>query len=82
MTQRYEEIADVEVILKEACAERNEESLAKLRGVGMHIVNVDAADGAVEGTIPADRMAELKKLDCVSYVRTVFPYERKEGGTG
>jgi hypothetical protein len=74
MSEQPEEVSDVEVVLKGDYSGRNDEALRQLRGVGLEVVNVIDADGVVEGTLPADRLDRLQKLDCVAYVRNVFTY--------
>jgi hypothetical protein len=73
MTEQPEEICDVEVILEEPYAER-ESTINDLRGHGLEVTNVDRDDGVVEGTIPADKVLELRRLESVAYVRIVFTY--------
>ena len=68
------EVSDVEIVLKAECDGRDDETLAQLRGVGLEVVNFIADEGVVEGTLPADRLDALKKIDCVAYVRNVFTY--------
>ena len=79
MPVEQKEVSDVEVVLKAECDGRDDEVLGQLRGVGLEVVNFIADEGVVEGTLPADRVATLKKLDCVSYVRKVFTYIAESG---
>ena len=78
------EVLDVEVVLKGEYAGRNNEAYAQLQSHGLSILDKDEDDGVVEGTIPADRLAELQRLDCVAYVRTVLEYiaEKPAAGEG
>ena len=86
MLERQEEVSDVEIVLKENLPGGNPKALDALREHGLHVTDVDDADGVVEGTIPADRLDELKRLPCVAYLRDVFTYiaeedaEQPEGG--
>jgi hypothetical protein len=86
MLERQEEVCDVEIVLKDNFPGGNDAALAALREHGLHVSDVADADGVVEGTIPADRLDELKRLPCVGYVRDVFTYvaeedaEQPEGG--
>ena len=73
MSDQPEEMCDVEVVLEEPYAER-ENTIGELRGHGLEVTNVDRDDGVVDGTIPADRVAELRRLESVAYVRIVFTY--------
>ena len=73
MRDEREEMCDVEVVLEESYVER-ETTLDELRRHGLEVMNTDRDDGVVEGTIPADRVAELRRLPSVAYVRIVFSY--------
>jgi hypothetical protein len=79
MPVEQKEVSDVEVVLTAECDGRDDETLARLRGVGMEVVNFIADEGVVEGTLPTDRVAALQKLDCVAYVRNVFTYISESG---
>jgi hypothetical protein len=85
MLQRQEEVSDVEIILKRDCPGGNQAALAALRDIGLHVTDVDDADGAVEGTLPADRLEDLKRLPCVATVRGIYTYladEADDAGAG
>ena len=73
MSDEREEMCDVEVVLDEPYAER-EATFDELRGHGLEVTNIDRDDGVVEGTIAASRLAELRQLASVAYVRIVFSY--------
>jgi hypothetical protein len=79
MPVEQREVSDVEVVLKAECDGRDDEVLGQLRGVGLEVVNFIADEGVVEGTLPADRVDALHKLDCVAYVRNVFTYIAQSG---
>ena len=79
MAVREEEELDVDVGLKAEYACRNAEAVEQLRAHGLAVVGEVSPEGVIEGTIRADRLADLKRLDCVAYVRSVFPYIA-EGG--
>ena len=79
MPVEEKEISDIEIVLKAECDGRDDEVLGQLRGVGLEVVNFIADEGVVEGTLPADRVDALKKLDCVAYVRNVFTYIAESG---
>jgi hypothetical protein len=72
--QRQEEVSDVEIILKANCPGGNKAALAALRDVGLHVTDIDSVDGAVEGTLPTDRLEDLRRLPCVATVRDVYTY--------
>ena len=79
MLQRQEEVADVDVVLKPDYPGGNRAAIAALRAWGLDVSDVDDADGVIEGTIPADRLAELQRLPCVADLRNVFTYIADEG---
>lgn len=68
------EVSDVVVILKPECAEKLDATADALRKLGMEVENTDANNGVVEGTIPTDKIAAVKKWECVQYVRVEFTY--------
>ena len=74
MLQRQEEVADVDVVLKGDYPGGNKAAVAQLRAHGLQVTDVNDRDGVVEGTIAADRLAELQRLPCVADVRDVFTY--------
>jgi len=74
MLQRQEEVADVDVVLKSDYPAGTARPLPELRAHGLHVSDVNDADGVVEGTILADRLGELQRLSCVADVRDVFTY--------
>ena len=80
MLQRQEEVADLDVVLKRDYPGGNRAAVAELRAYGLQIGDVNDADGVVEGTITADRLAELQRLPCVADVRDVFTYLAAEEG--
>jgi hypothetical protein len=78
MLERQEEVSDVEIVLKDTGPAGNSKAVDALRAHGLHVTDVDDADGVVEGTISADRVEELKRLPCVAYLRDVFTYVAEE----
>lgn len=74
MNHRDAEVADIVVCLTAAYADRLDEAIARLKQTGMDVFSADDSNSVVEGVIDTDRLGELNKLDCVSYVRTVFVY--------
>jgi hypothetical protein len=74
MEHRDAEVSDITVVLKAECAEKLDETVAALKGLGMEVEESDADNGVVEGTIDAGKLAEIKKWPCVEYVRVEFTY--------
>ena len=68
MSEDYEEMCDVEVVL------RDPNAIDELRRHGLTVTNVDRDDGVVEGTISANKLPELRQLDSVAQARIVFSY--------
>jgi hypothetical protein len=68
------EVSDITVILKPNCAEKMDETVAALKGLGMKIEETDPDNGVVEGTVGTDKLSEIRKWDCVQYVRVEFSY--------
>ena len=69
MDHRDAEMAEVIVILRGEYAGNNEPALKQLRDGGLGITHVDNDDGVVEGSTPAAKVAELRKLPCVETIR-------------
>jgi hypothetical protein len=68
------EVSDIFVVLKKLCADRMDQSADELRKLGMEITSVDPDDGVVEGTLPADKLVDVKSCKCVEAVRIDFTY--------
>lgn len=68
------EMSDVVVIVNDAYKERLEAAIAALTDAGLKISDVDRDEGTIEGTLDVGRVGDVKKLDCVEYVRTVMTY--------
>lgn len=78
MSQPEMQMADVQIILRAEWQDRHAEALAILKAAGLEVEEVNEADGEIEGVVPASRIAELKRLDFVAYIRTVFRYGDEE----
>ena len=74
MEHQDAEVSDVYIVLKPECAEKLDETAGTLKKMGMDVDQVDADNGVVEGTIVADKVAEIRKWPCVEYVRVEFTY--------
>jgi hypothetical protein len=73
------EMVDVVVILSADGAP--DQTLARIEALGLRIQSTKQAEGEVEGVIPADRLADLRKVPGVAYVRVVFAYEDEQPET-
>jgi hypothetical protein len=67
-------ITEVMVTLKGSYADRMEEALKQVRGVGMHVDHADDDMSMVEGSIEAGSVHALEQLDAVQYVRKMHTY--------
>jgi hypothetical protein len=67
-------MSDVFVVLEAKCAEKLDDAVRELKKLGMHVTATDPNDGVVEGTIPTDKLVQLKQWDCVADVRIDFTY--------
>lgn len=75
MEHRDAEVSDITVVLKPECAEgKLDETVAALKKAGMAVENTDGDNGVVEGTLDAQKVAEIKGWPCVEYVRIEFTY--------
>ncbi|MDB5330073.1 MAG: hypothetical protein JWP03_1224 [Phycisphaerales bacterium] len=74
MEHQDAEVSDITVVLKAECAEKLDETVTALKGLGMEVEEVDDGNGVVEGTIDAGKLAAIKKWPCVEYVRVEFTY--------
>jgi hypothetical protein len=78
MSQPEIEMADVQIILQADWQDRMAQAVELLKGAGVQIEDVNEEEGEVEGVVPSDKIAALRKLEPVAYVRTVFRYEDEE----
>lgn len=74
MEHRDAELSDITVVLKAECAEKLDDTVAELRKLEMEIDQTDADNGIVEGTVRADKLANIRSFPCVQYVRVEFTY--------
>ena len=72
-------MADVLVVIDRKYAEPIDPTVGRLRELGMTVVRVDRDEGVVEGTLPTAKLAELRKIQGVDYVRDVFNYVAEQG---
>lgn len=72
------EMSDVLVVLNSAWEDRIDQIVSTLRSMGMEIDGVDREDGVIEGTVSSDKLAGIKNLKGVDYVRSVFNYVAEE----
>ena len=67
-------LSDVVVMLEELTTEQTNEVVERLKAAGLDVSRVDDEMSVVEGTIDAARAHDLKHVEHVRYVRSVFTY--------
>jgi hypothetical protein len=68
------EVSDIFVVLKKPSADTMDQSVDELRKLGLQITSVDPDEGVLEGTLPVDKLVDLKGCQCVETVRIDFTY--------
>jgi len=74
MNHHDAEITDVVVVLDCRNQMAMDDSVARCKSLGMEVVDINAEEGVIEGSIDSARVAELKTVPGVSYIRSVFTY--------
>lgn len=74
MDHQDAELSDVFIVLVDEPGMTVQDAAKKLGGLGLLVTDVDESDGVVEGTIETAKIAALKKLPFVKYVRDVFKF--------
>ena len=74
MNHRDAEITDVVVVLDDLNDEQTNQIVLKLQAAGLAVTNVDNNQSIVEGSIDSAKVHDLKHVDCVRYVRSIFSY--------
>ena len=65
---------DIDVVLDTDHAEHLDDTVARLKAAGLHIISIDADNGVVEGSIEGGQLAAIKRLDGVRHIRNIFTY--------
>jgi hypothetical protein len=74
MGHQESEMTDVVVVLDELDDHQTQATADQFTVIGMIVESVDQENSVIEGTIDTTKLAELKKVQHVRYVRTVFSY--------
>ncbi len=74
MNHRDAEITDVIVVLDDLSTEQTSQAVEKLKKCGLEVTRVDDEQSVVEGSIDSAKVHDLKDVDCVRYVRSIFTY--------
>jgi len=74
MNHHDAEITDVLVVMDDDAQKSMDPIVARLKELGLEIVEVNAEEGVIEGSIDSSKVAQLKTVPGVSYVRSVFTY--------
>jgi hypothetical protein len=72
------EMLDIVVMLDVTSPTEMATAVEGLKQAGLQVVNVNNDEGVVEGTIPAEKYAALRKAPKVKYVRDRFRYMTRE----
>ncbi|HEY8749852.1 MAG TPA: hypothetical protein VIM11_17850 [Tepidisphaeraceae bacterium] len=74
MNHHDAEITDVVVVLDGNGAKMMDAAVKSLKDFGLEVSNINTDEGVIEGSIDADKVAQLKNVAGVCYVRSVFTY--------
>jgi hypothetical protein len=74
MNHHDAEISDVVVVLDGQGAKQMDAAVKSLKDLGMEISSVNSNEAVIEGSVPADKVPQLKAVAGVCYVRSVFTY--------
>lgn len=74
MNHHDAEITDVVVVLDGKGQKPIDDAVGQLKSLGMEVVDVNAEEGVIEGSIDSARVSDLKTVVGVCYVRSVFTY--------
>src|SRR5580704_8088989 len=72
MNHHDAEITDVVIVLEDKSSCSIDESITRLKALGLEVVDVNVDECVIEGSIDTAQVGELKKVPGVSYVRSVF----------
>jgi hypothetical protein len=68
------EVSEVVIVLVDEPGMTTQDAAKKLAELGLAVSDIDEPDGVVSGTIESAKIAQLKKLEFVKYIRDVFDY--------
>jgi len=68
------EMLDLVITLDVSAPQQIPPIVAELQKAGLSVVKVDEANGVVEGTLSAEKLASLKQTRGVRHVRSRFEY--------
>ncbi len=74
MNHQDAEITDVVVVIGCPDGVKFASVVESLKAAGLSVDSIDAENDVVEGSIESTRVHDLKKVECVRYVRPVFSY--------
>ena len=75
-------VSDILIIIDPKYDGRISDIVANLKSAGVEVSNVNEDEGVIEGTVAAAKIPQVRKIDGVDYVRTVFTYidHQPDGG--
>jgi hypothetical protein len=68
------EITEVVVVLSTHYENRMAEAVEILKAAGMEIDSADDDNDVINGEIESCKLDDLRKIECVNYIRTVMTY--------
>lgn len=75
------EVSDILIVIDKAYDNRLDDIVDRLKAMNMHIESVDQDEAVIEGTVPAENLAAIQKMEGVDYVRIVFTYMAEHPAT-
>jgi hypothetical protein len=78
MSNQEIEMSDVIVVLDELDDDQTQVVVNALKALGMSVESVDHENSVVEGCVETCKLADIRKIEHVRYVRNVFNYEAEQ----
>jgi len=76
------EMSDVIVVLDELDDSQTQAVVSALKALGMSVESVDNENSVVEGCVDTCKVADIRKIEHVRYVRNVFNYDAERAVEG
>jgi hypothetical protein len=82
MSNQEIEMSDVIVVLDELDDDQTQAVVNALKAVGMCVESLDNENSVVEGSVETCKVAEIRLIEHVRYVRNVFNYDAERAIEG
>jgi hypothetical protein len=82
MNHREIEMSDVVVVLDELDDDQTQVIVTALKALGMEVCSVDNDNSVVEGSVATCKLAEIRIIEHVRYIRNVFNYQADQAVDG